>query len=128
MPKCVLVVEDDEDTRAIYAAALETRGYRVITADHGAEGVHLARLHRPDLILLDIRMPVMNGFQAMRYLRSYRETASIPVCAISAYAPDEHGQREAERMGFYGFLIKPIDPSDVVAEIEERIGPPLPGF
>lgn len=126
MPKIVLIVEDDEDTRGIYGTALAEHGYQVITAVNGAEGVVLARRHRPDVILMDIRMPVMNGYQAIRYLRSYRETANIPVCAISAYAPDEREQKSADELGFNCFLTKPIDPVQVVSEIEQRIGPPLP--
>jgi CheY-like chemotaxis protein len=123
MPKTVLVIEDDEDTREIYARALSHRGYEVLMAKQGAEGVHLARTRAPDLVLLDIRMPVMDGWQAIRYLRSYLETRRIPVCAISAFAPDDE---VLEELGtpFDCFLTKPLDPKVVVAEIEARIGAP----
>ena len=86
MPKSILIVDDDEDNRRIYSAALSERGYRVLVAMHGAEGVHLARTHKPALILLDIRMPVMDGWGAIRWLKSYPETRRIPVCAISIRA------------------------------------------
>lgn len=124
MPKTVLLVEDDPDTRAIYGTALIARGYRVLTATQGAEGVSLARRHRPDIILMDIRMPVMDGWHAMRYLRSYYRTASIPVCAVSAYAPEAEEVAAVEALGFQGFLIKPIPPKELVTEVEDRIGPP----
>jgi CheY-like chemotaxis protein len=127
MPKTVLIVEDDEDTRSIYSTAIAERGYRVLTASQGAEGVHLARRHRPDLILLDIRMPVMDGWQVMRYLKSFPHTRSIPVCAISAYAPEEEELEQIGQMEFDCFLMKPIDPRDIVAEVEARIGPPPRG-
>ena len=124
MPKTVLIIEDDEDMRGIYSAALSRRGYQVLSASQGAEGVHLARTRRPDLILMDIRMPVMSGWGAIRYLRSYRETQKIPVCVISAHEPEEE---ELEKLGGPAldcFLTKPIDPTALVAEVEARIGPP----
>ena len=124
MPRSVLIVDDDEDNRRIYSAALSERGYRVLVAKHGAEGVHIARAHRPALILLDIRMPVMDGWGAIRWLKSYPETRSIPVCAISAYAPDEEELRRVGENAFDSYLMKPLDPRDLVAEVEARIGRP----
>jgi CheY-like chemotaxis protein len=86
--KTVLIVEDDSDTREIYQTALTERGYDALVATDGAEGVHVARKHHPDLILLDIRMPVMDGWQAVCYLRSFPQTQKIPICGISAYAAE----------------------------------------
>lgn len=125
MPKTVLVVEDDADTRNIYGTALSECGYRVLMAVHGAEGVALARRFRPDLILMDIRMPVMDGWHAMQYLRSYRYTSAIPVCAMSAYAPEADEADAVERLGFECFLMKPLAPKRIVEEVEVRIGPAL---
>lgn len=124
MPKTVLIVEDDEDTRTIYGAALAERGYQVLTAIHGAEGVHIARTRCPDLLLLDIRMPVMNGWAAARYLKSYPETRSIPICAISAHELEAEEDKLVERY-VDCFLLKPVDPGSVVAEVERRIGSPI---
>lgn len=124
MAKTVLIVEDDEETRSLYAAALSERGYHVLTASQGAEGVHLARRNRPDLILLDIRMPVMNGAGAARYLKSDQQTRHIPICAISAHGVQEDEQAVAEPSDFDCFLVKPIEPSEVVARVESLIGPP----
>jgi CheY-like chemotaxis protein len=127
MPKTVLIIEDDEDTRTIYTEGLQDAGYRVIGARNGAEGVHLARTSRPQLILLDIRMPVMDGLDALRYLRSLRETERIPICGISAHSLSEEEQSRAGAMSFDCFLMKPIDPRDVVAEVLSQIGPPEQG-
>lgn len=127
MARTILIIEDDADTREIYRAALERRGYRVITATQGAEGVHLARRTSPDLILLDIRMPILNGWGAARYLKSDPETRNIPICAISAYDSEEEGADAAARVDFDCFLMKPISPEAIVAEIEARVGPPSPG-
>lgn len=122
MQRTVLVIEDDEHTCAVYQMALSTRGYRVMMAAQGAEGVHLARTRRPDLVLLDIRMPVMDGWDALRYLRSYPETSHTPVCAISAFAPTRD---ELERFSDLDcFLVKPVDPREIVQMVEDRIGPP----
>lgn len=120
----MLIVEDNEDTRTIYGAALAERGYRVLAATHGAEGVHIARTRRPDLMLLDIRMPVMNRWAAARYLKSYPETRGIPICAISAYALEAEEDKLVERY-VKCFLMKPVDPRRVVEEVERRIGSPI---
>lgn len=128
MPKTVLIVEDDSDTREIYLTALTERGYDVLIATHGAEGVHIARKHHPDLILLDIRMPVMDGWQAVCYLRSFPQTRKIPICGISAYAVEHEELAQMGRVEFESFLTKPIDPRDVVAQVEAMIGPPRQGM
>ena len=122
VPKTVLIVEDDEDTRTVYADALRERGYRVLTATQGAEGVHLARRHRPDLILLDIRMPVMDGWEAARYIKSDLAISGVPICAISAYDLEAGEMEESARQYFDCFLMKPIDPKTVADEVDRRIG------
>jgi len=121
--KTVLLVEDDEDTRSIYAAALEDAGYRVVIATQGAEGVHLARRTHPDLILLDLRMPVMTGWGTARYLKADPETRSIPICAVSAYDAQEEGIDDSAAVPFDSYLRKPVDPRDVLAEVGSWIGP-----
>lgn len=127
MPKTVLIVEDDSDARAIYEEALTERGFTVLIALHGAEGVHLARRHKPDLILMDIRMPVMDGWQAIEYLKSDPATAHIPIWAISAYIADEETMEEQPSWFQFDRLVsKPVDPVALVSEIESRIGRPAP--
>ena len=117
--KTVLLVEDDEDTRTIYSLALQERGYRVLTANHGAEGVYLARRYSPDLVLLDIRMPIMDGWHAVEYLKHDVETRSIPVWGISAHFDDQ----PAEGSGFSRLIPKPLPPNDMVALVEGFLGP-----
>src|SRR5690606_21157482 len=85
--------------------------------------VHLARQTRPAAILLDLRMPLMDGFQALHYLRRFTETRSIPICAISAY-PVSDEERDVVTL-LEGFLEKPATGQKVVAAIEARVGPPL---
>lgn len=126
MPKTVLIVDDDSDARAIYEEALKERGFTILTALHGAEGVHLARRHRPDLILMDIRMPVMDGWQAIQYLKSDTSTDHIPIWAVSAYVSDEELDQQPSWFQFDKLISKPIDPTKLAAEIEARIGRPAP--
>jgi CheY-like chemotaxis protein len=123
MRKSVLIIEDDEDTRTIYSEALADKGYAVFTARNGAEGVHMARTKRPSLILLDIRMPVMDGLDALIYLKSLRETQRIPICGISAYMLEEEEQARVGEMAFDCFLMKPIEPREIVAQVVSQIGP-----
>ena len=122
MMKKVLVVEDDADAREIYARILEERGYTVITATNGAEGVHFARRTHPDLILMDLRMPVMDGWQAVRYVRADSTTSKIPVWALSAYLDEQpEGYRPAR--SFDRFIPKPCPPEQLAADVERWLGP-----
>lgn len=123
MRKTVLVVEDDADARAIFCEAIEQRGYRVLAGVHGAEGVHLARRHRPDLILMDIRMPVMDGDLAVRYLKSDPMISRTPVWGISAYLIEGQIDEPPKPLGFDRLIAKPANPQQVAAEIEDEIGP-----
>jgi two-component system, cell cycle response regulator DivK len=123
MPKTILVVEDDDSVRSIYSAALVARGYRVISATHGAEGVHFARRNQPDLILLDLRMPVMDGWGAAEYLRADPSTSWIPICAITAYELGESEHQEATRF-FDCVLPKLATLNELLTRIESMIGPP----
>jgi CheY-like chemotaxis protein len=122
MPSLILIVEDDEDARAIHREALLERGYQVLTANHGAEGVHMARKHRPDLILMDIRMPVMDGWQAIQYLKADPAIRHIPIWGISAYLSDEELDHQPSWLQFDRLIPKPVDPRELANEVEAAIG------
>ena len=128
MPKTILIVEDDPDARDIYEEALKERGFDVLKALHGAEGVHLARRHRPDLILMDIRMPVMDGWQAIQYMKSDATTSHIPIWGISAYLSDEELENQPNWFQFDRLIPKPVDPGDLADQVEAQVGgrPPPP--
>jgi CheY-like chemotaxis protein len=119
--KTILLVEDDPDTRIILQDALAGRGHRVLTAVQGAEGVHMARRYTPDLIITDLRMPLMDGLSAVRYMRSLPETKLIPIWVLSGYLEDLSGQGDA--LGFERLIAKPFDPAVLADEVEARIGP-----
>ncbi|HUE96804.1 MAG TPA: response regulator [Longimicrobiaceae bacterium] len=122
----ILLVEDDSDARTIFGEALTERGYGVLNATQGVEGVHLARRQRPHLILMDLRMPVMDGLEAIRYLKSDERTARILVWGISAYLA-EMDESDPRLMRFDRLLHKPIDPGLLAREVADRFGPhPMP--
>ena len=121
--KTILIVEDNEDNRLIYSQYLTHGGYRVLEAANGAEGIEVAGRERPDIILMDISMPVMDGLTATRHLKASAELMAIPVIALTAHAmaSDEVMAREA---GCDGYISKPVMPKDVRAEVEKWIGLP----
>ena len=117
----MLLVEDNEDNRIIYTTVLRHVGYDVIEALDGAEAIALARSARPDLILMDISLPEMDGWEATRILRLDIATRAIPIIALTAHAmPDD--REKAAQMGFTSYLAKPIEPRAVVAEVRRWIG------
>lgn len=119
--KTILIVEDNEDNRLIYSQYLTHGGFRVVEATNGAEGIEAARRERPDIILMDISMPVMDGLTATRILKADPDLLRIPVVALTAHAmaSDEDMAREA---GCDGYISKPVMPRDVRAEVERWIG------
>jgi two-component system cell cycle response regulator DivK len=121
--KTVLLVEDEPDNRIIYTTILDYAGFAVLEAQNGEEGVRLARDHQPDLILMDLSMPVLDGWGAVRRLKQDPVTARIPVCALSAHVLLEGDAEKAREAGFACYLTKPMEPKQVLAEVEARIGP-----
>jgi len=117
----LLLVEDNEDNRIIYCTVLRHHGYEVIEAQDGIQAVELAQSQQPDLILMDISIPRMDGWEATRILRNDPRTKSIPIIALTAHALADDRERASE-LGFSSYLAKPIEPRFVVAEIRRWIG------
>ncbi len=116
-----LVADDSSVNRRILASLLESAGVRVITAAGGLEAVELGRTHRPDVVLMDLRMADLNGFEATRQLSADEATAAIPVIAVSASAWDE--VREAAReAGCVDFLPKPVRADVLFAKLQRYTG------
>jgi two-component system cell cycle response regulator DivK len=107
VPK-VLYIEDHPAQRDILAQMLELNGFEVSVASDGVEGVEKTRAWLPDLILMDLRMPRMDGFEAIKIIRSEEETAHIPIIAISAWASAKHKER-ALAAGANEHFTKPVD-------------------
>ena len=108
MPKKILVVEDNEANRILMRQILKHNGYEVLEAADGAAGLAMAREHMPDLILLDLQMPVMGGLAVIRELRKTPELSKLKVMAVTSFAMK--GDREkALEAGFDEYVTKPID-------------------
>ena len=117
----VLLVEDNEDNRIIYTTVLRHVGYDVLEAQDGVQAIALARSERPDLILMDLSIPEIDGWEATRILRRDPTTSAIPIIALTAHAlPDD--REKALQIGFTAYLAKPIEPRTVVAEVQRWIG------
>ena len=118
MTKRILVVEDTDDNRKIIRDLLSSVGYELIEAVDGAEGVALAQSERPDLILMDIQLPVLDGYEATRRIRAIPELAAVPIIAVTSYAlsGDEAKTRAA---GCDGYVAKPFSPRQLLAKIRE---------
>jgi two-component system, cell cycle response regulator DivK len=112
----VLLVEDNEDNRIIYATYLRHRGYRVLTASTAEDGIALAAAERPDVILMDVTLPGIDGWEATTVLKRDVRTAQIPVVALTAhaFAADE---ARASAVGCVAYLRKPIAPDAVATEV-----------
>jgi CheY-like chemotaxis protein len=117
----LLLVEDNEDNRIIYSTVLRHLGYQVVEAQDGMEAIALARSILPDLILMDISIPGVDGWEATRILRKDPATKMIPIIALTAHALADHRARASE-VGFSSYLAKPIEPRAVVAEVRRWIG------
>ena len=111
-PPLILLVDDVEDARDLYSTYLTYKGYRVVCAADGAEAIACARRERPDLVLMDLRMPGMSGTETMRTLRTIASLRDVPVIAVTANALDCE-QAEALRAGFDRVLPKPCLPDRV---------------
>jgi two-component system, cell cycle response regulator DivK len=121
--KVVLLVEDHEDSRYICSAILQHHGYRIMEAMDGATGVQLAQQYLPDLILLDVTLPVLDGWTAAQRLRESLDTSRIPIVALTAHA-QRADQERGEQLGFAAYLVKPCSPTRVLAEVRRIIGTP----
>lgn len=125
MSKTVLLADDHEDNRVALQLMLEHAGYRTLGARHGAEAVELAIVHVPDLIVMDLAMPVLDGRAATRALKADDRTRSIPVVMLTAMALSVD-RDVLEEEGFAGLLFKPVLPLNFLADVRNRIGPADP--
>jgi CheY-like chemotaxis protein len=116
----ILLIEDNDDNLTVYRTILEYVGFDVLEARDWEAGISEARSGHPDLILMDISIPKIDGFEATRILKSDPATRSIPIIALTAHAMEED-RRRARICGCDGFLAKPIAPRRVVSEIRRYL-------
>jgi CheY-like chemotaxis protein len=119
----ILLVEDNEQNRYLATFLLENAGYQVQHASNGRAALEMAAKEKPDLVLMDIQMPEMDGYEAAQQLRLMPGLESIPLIAVTSYAMA--GDRErAMRLGFIGYIEKPISTETFIAQIQSHLPPP----
>jgi two-component system cell cycle response regulator DivK len=120
IPKRILIVEDTEDNRQIMRDLLSNAGFDIIEAHDGQAAVAAASLHVPDLILMDIQLPVLNGYEAIRRIKADIRLRSIPIIAVTSYALS--GDKESARAaGCDRYVAKPFSPRQLLATIRELL-------
>jgi len=116
----ILIVDDSPTHTATTRKILETAGYEIVTAENGAAGIEAAKSKKPDLILMDVVMPELNGFQATRKLTQDPETKDIPVILLTT--KDQNTDKVwGERQGAKAYLVKPPKNDELIAEIEKLL-------
>lgn len=115
--KKILVIEDNDNNMELISFMLKSSGYEVIQAFRGQDGIDLARANKPDLILLDIQLPDIDGTLVLDYLRSTAETMGIPVVAVTSYAMTGDSKKLLNA-GCDGYIEKPIEPEHFISQIE----------
>lgn len=120
MSKRILVVEDHEDNRRILRDLLTSAGYEMVEAVTGEEGVAMAEMHRPDLILMDIQLPELNGYEATRRIKADPALRPIPIIAVTSYALSGDDVMAYEA-GCAGYITKPFSPRQLLAKIREYL-------
>jgi len=117
----ILIVEDNEKNMKLFRDVLVAMGYRTLEATTGGDAVDLASEHTPDLVLMDIQLPDLDGVQALQRLRAEARTASIPIVALTAQAM--HGDRERFlEAGFDGYMSKPVNVHDLIEMVRQLCG------
>ncbi|MCX7792273.1 MAG: response regulator [Chloroflexaceae bacterium] len=122
--KTILVVEDDPMIRDVLSRLLRIEGYNVITADDGIQGVQRARINHPDLIIMDMGLPQLNGWQATHRIRSMPATKHIPIIALTAYAMKED-RAKCLGVGCNEYEPKPVDFSRLAEKIRLLLNSPV---
>ncbi len=116
--KKILLVEDDEMSRDMLSRRLERKGYQVIIAIDGEQGVEMTRIEQPDVVLMDMSLPLLDGWEATRRIKAMEETRQIPVVALTSHAM-AGDRRKALAAGCDEYSTKPIDFQKIVGIIEQ---------
>ena len=117
MTKCILVVEDQEDNRQILRDLLQSADYEMIEAVDGAEALDAVAKRRPDLILMDIQLPILDGYETTRRLKANPFLKSIPIIAVTSYALSGD-EKKARAAGCDDYVTKPYSPRQLLAKVK----------
>ncbi len=118
MPKLILIVDDDPKNLELFRDVLQVVGYTTIEATNGKQGIDLAKARQPGLILLDIQMPIMDGFEALRILKGDATTRNIPVIVLTSYAMKGDKER-IFKAGCDEYIAKPVDIDELLKKAAE---------
>ena len=121
MPSRILLVEDNEMNRDMLSRRLERKGYTVLCAADGEDGVAKATAEKPDLVVMDLSLPIVDGWEATRRIKANPDTRAIPVLVLTAHAMDVDRER-ALAAGCDDYDTKPVDMARLVAKIERLLG------
>ena len=116
----ILIADDEQDIRDLLTFTLRFAGYEVIVASNGEEAFQLAQQEKPELVLLDVRMPRMNGYEACRYIKADPALRHIPVVFVSAWGQDSEVKLGMEA-GAAGYVIKPFEPNLIILKVAELV-------
>jgi DNA-binding response OmpR family regulator len=116
----ILIVDDEPDIRRLVSFSLTRHGFDVIEAGDGLSACSVAEAERPDLILMDVMMPIMNGFEAVKRLKSVEATAAIPVVMLSAKS-QVYEQEEGLESGATAYITKPFTPAELVEQVTHHL-------
>lgn len=122
MTKKILLVEDDHTLASVYKDRLDLEGFDTLWVENGEQALSKAKEHQPDLILLDVMMPKISGFEVLDILRNTKETADIKIIMLTALSQDKNKQ-QAEELGADDYLVKSqVVMNDVVARVKHHLG------
>ena len=121
MGSCILVVEDQEDNRQILRDLLGNAGYDLVEAENGEQALAVVANQRPDLILMDIQLPIMDGYEATRRIRANPDMKNIPIIAVTSYALTGDDAK-ALAVGCNAYVTKPYSPRALLAKVREYLG------
>ena len=123
--KKILIVDDERDIVKAVMIRLQTSGYEVVTAFDGAQGVFMAHKEKPDLIILDIRMPAGDGFSVAQRLRKSIHTFQIPIIFLTG-SPEKNSEQRAQEVGARFYIKKPYDPEELLDAVRRALETELP--
>ena len=121
-PRTILVVDDFDDTRLLLRTWLERRGFRVIEAENGIQAINQAETELPDLIIMDMQMPQLDGLSATRRIRTLESMNSVPIVAVSAYGADQF-REQALAAGCNEYVSTPFEPATLEGIIRNLVHP-----
>ncbi|OGW94268.1 MAG: hypothetical protein A3G36_03280 [Omnitrophica bacterium RIFCSPLOWO2_12_FULL_45_13] len=119
-PKTILIVEDEVELVEMVKMRLEAHGYKIIAAYNGEDGLYWARKEKPDLILLDLMLPRIDGYEVLETLKKDKNYADIPICIFTARAQDSE-RRLGVELGADAYIIKPFEPTALMEKIKELL-------